>query len=38
MNFLERSVNQITEDDEYDSDEDTLPPPDFKMPEPLTRQ
>ena len=37
MNFLERSVNQITEDDEYDSsDEDTLPPPDFKMPEPLT--
>ncbi len=38
MNFLERSVNQITEDDEYDSDDNTLPPPDFKMPEPLTRQ
>ena len=38
MNFLERSVNQITEDYEYDSDDNTLPPPPFNMPEPLTRQ
>jgi hypothetical protein len=36
--LLQRAVNQITEDDEYDSDDDnTLPPPPFKMPQSLTR-